>query len=88
MSLRGRHIHARSGPNALSVVQVCKLWDILIMGRVEDHAMQCGSSAPNLPLPVEMDETELLDVSVDLGELPRAAHRAGASGRHGRVQSI
>jgi hypothetical protein len=61
------------------------MWDVLTMGRVEEHSMQCN--APGIPLPVELDDAEEISVSVGLAE-----SRAGPSltkpvpsGRHARI---
>ena len=61
------------------LVQVCAFWDVLVMSRVEEHNLQ--ASAVGIPLPVELDETELINVSVDIEDthvaptLTRAVHR-------------
>jgi hypothetical protein len=68
----------------LSVLsQVFAVWDILTMGRVEENSMQCGLLG--IPLPIEVDESEVFHVSVDLdrGEMPGpSTTRKVPSGRH------
>lgn len=57
-------------PEAVSLLPVLALWDVLLMGRVEELSAPAGG----LGLPVEADDVSLVNNSRDLESSPVCAH--------------
>lgn len=57
-------------PEAVSLLPVLALWDVLLMGRVEEQSAPTGAAG----LPVEADAISLVNSSRDLESSPVGVH--------------
>lgn len=64
-------------PEAVSLLPVLALWDVILMGRVEEMSAQAGS----VGLPVEADGVSLINSSRDLESSPIRVHELLTLGR-------